>query len=108
MSVSYEAVKNEPVLKPFEQNNEIVYKEKFNIKAFLQDFSVEIYKVKIEWTESSFKFLAGAAVISMILFLIIKDNQKNLIQDVMYGSAEWGKLKKIKNVGQKVYYSKKK
>lgn len=96
MSVSYEAVKNEPELKPFEQNDEIIYKEKFNVKAFLQDFSGEIYNTKIEWTESSFKFLAGAAAISMILFLIIKDNQKNLIQDVMYGSAEWGKLKKIK------------
>lgn len=98
MSVSYEAVKNEPELKPFEQNDEIIYKEKFNVKAFLQDFSGEIYNTKIEWTESSFKFLAGAAAISMILFLIIKDNQKNLIQDVMYGSAEWGKLKKIKKM----------
>ncbi|MEG2813148.1 MAG: type IV secretory system conjugative DNA transfer family protein [Oscillospiraceae bacterium] len=101
MAISYENVKNIPVVKQLQQSDGTIYnQEKFNLKAFLDDFvnRISTKPSEIKIVESTPKFLIGGIFLCFLVIACVISSKKKLINGKEYGTAEWATTKSIQHL----------
>lgn len=98
MAVSYDAVKDNPIIREYDDGNGgIAESEYFDYGAFFSNFNKRISETpnSIQWVESSPLFLAGAAALCFIVIGYFVTSKKKFINNKEYGTSEWGTPKQI-------------
>lgn len=93
LAVSYENVRTEMLKTHTEEELE----SEFDYFAVLSDFGTRISEKpgKIEWVDSSFKFVAFGAIVCFLVIGYQMTSQKKFINNKEYGTSEWGTPKQI-------------
>lgn len=100
MAISYEVVKNEPIIKEIETETGIEKREQFDYVAFFNDFSNRVtnHIDEIELVDSTPKFVSGSALLCLMVWGYFATSKKKLINGKEYGTAEWATEKDIKDL----------
>jgi len=98
MAMSYEAVKDNPIVREYDDGNGGIAENKsFNYGEFFSDFGKRITETpsSIQWVKSSPIFLAGAGGLCLIIIGYFVTSRKKFINNKEYGTSEWGTSKQI-------------
>ena len=101
MAMSYEAVKDTPIVKKYDDGTgNIVVKETFDLEAFIVDFSKRIDEnfEDVKWVESSPRFLAGMSFVCFMGIAYYLTTRKNFITNMEFGTSRWGTAKELKHL----------
>lgn len=101
LAMSYEAVKNTPLVKQIQQaDGSITEEESFNMKAFFDDFTDRFTTspTEIKIVESTPKFLLGGVFACFVVILGVASSKKKLISGKEYGTATWATPKAIQHL----------
>lgn len=100
LAVSYEEVKNRPIIKNIETETGIEVIEQFDLMGLFNAFSERLtnHFEEILFVESTLKFVLGTFIICLLIFGYAETSKKKLINGKEYGTAEWATAKDLRDV----------